>query len=69
MSEYEQKYYRLLTGETITGNKLTICELMFIMNSELNINTLSFQKSGSDTYYIRVDEPTKNYYIGRFNIK
>lgn len=63
---YEQKYKRLLIGETIKVNKYTIYELMLIMNGELNINTLSFQKSGRDTYYIRVDEPTKQYYMNKF---
>ena len=69
INEYEQKYQRLLTGEIIKGNKHTIYELMFIMNGELNINTISFQKSGRDTYYIRVDDPTKQYYREKFNIK
>ena len=32
--DYEQKYKRLLIGETIKGNKHTIYELMFIMNGE-----------------------------------
>ena len=43
--DYEQKYKRLLIGETIKGNKHTIYELMSIMVEELNINTLSFQKA------------------------
>lgn len=68
-NDYEQKYKRLLIGETIRGNKHTIYELMFIMNGELNINTLSFQKLGRDTYCISVDNTTKQYYKEKFNIK
>lgn len=63
MNSLEQKYWKLLSGETFRGNKLDIENLIILMNNELNINTLMIQKSGRDTYYIKVDEPTKQYYL------
>lgn len=67
MNSSEQRYWKLLSGEIFRGNKLDIENLIILMNNELNINTLMIQKSGRDTYYIKVDEPTATYYKRLFD--
>ena len=38
------------------------------MDAELNINTLSIQKSGRHSFYCRVDDKTKQYYLRKFGL-
>ena len=59
ITELEKKYYKLL---------ITLNELLIIMNAELNINTLSLQKSGRHNFYCRVDDKTKQYYLRKFGL-
>lgn len=67
MNSSEQRYWNLLSGKTYKCTKLDIENLIILMNNELNINTLMIQKSGRDTYYIKVDELTKQYYLERYS--
>lgn len=64
----EKKYYKLLIGETFHCYDITLNELLIIMNAELNINTLSLQKSGRHNFYCRVDDKTKQYYLRKFGL-
>lgn len=63
-----EKYYKLLIGETFHCYDITLNELLIIMNEELNINTLSLQKSGRHNFYCRVDDKTKQYYLRKFGL-
>lgn len=68
ITELEKKYYKLLIGETFHCYDITLNELLIIMNAELNINTLSLQKSGRHNFYCRVDDKTKQYYLRKFGL-
>ena len=68
ITELEKKYYKLLIGETFHCYDITLNELLIIMNAELNINTLSLQKSGRHNFYCRVDDKTKQYYLRKFDL-
>lgn len=61
MDYYENKYLMLLIGETMVVDCHILNEILSLMNTNLNINTLSIQKSG-ELFYIRVDDNTKKYY-------
>ena len=52
ITELEKKYYKLLIGETFHCYDITLNELLIIMNAELNINTLSLQKSGRHNFVV-----------------
>lgn len=68
ITELEKKYYRLLIGETFHCYDITLNELLIIMNTELNINTLSLQKLGRHNFYCKVDDKTKQYYLRKFGL-
>lgn len=68
ITELEKKYYKLLIGETFHCYDITLNELLIIMNAELNINTLSLQKSRRHNFYCRVDDKTKQYYLRKFGL-
>lgn len=68
MTDLEKKYYKLLIGETFHCYDITLNELLIIMNAELNINTLSIQKSGRHNFYCKVDKLTKQYYLRKFGL-
>lgn len=63
----EKKYYKLLIGETFNCYGITLNELLIIIDAELNINTLSLQKSGRHNFYCRVDDETKQYYLRKYS--
>lgn len=68
LTEFEKKYYKLLIGGVFHCYDLVLNELLIIMNSELNINTLSIQKSGRHNFYCKVDDKTKQYYLRKFGM-
>ena len=68
LTDLEKKYYKLLIGETFYCYDITLNELFIIMNAELNVNTLSLQKSGRHNFYCKVDDKTKQYYLRKFGL-
>lgn len=68
LNDLEKKYYKLLIGETFHCYDITLNELLIIMNTEFNINTLSLHKSGRHNFYCKVDDKTKQYYLRKFGL-
>ena len=67
ITKLEKKYFKLLIGEIFYCYDITLNELLIIMDAELNINTLSLQKSGRHNFYCRVDDKTKQYYLRKYS--
>ena len=67
ITKLEKKYFKLLIGEIFYCYDITLNELLIIMDAELNINTLSLQKSGRHNFYCGVDDKTKQYYLRKYS--